>query len=82
MLGKYGIRIKNYHAGSIFSYDLGIREEYDCTDVILTNSLFTEYMLENGVYAGHLIHTARSNCTSISVVLYHPYGQMYHPAND
>ena len=26
------------------------------------------------VYAGHLIHTARSNCTSISVVLYHPNG--------
>lgn len=53
MLGKYGIRIKNYHAGSIFSYDLGIREEYDCTDVILTNSLFTEYMLENGLELHH-----------------------------
>lgn len=48
-LGKYGIRIKNYQAGSIFSYDLGTRDYYDCTDAMLTNSLFTEYMVDNGM---------------------------------
>lgn len=48
-LGKYGIKIKNYQAGSIFSYDLGTRDYYDCTDAMLTNSLFTEYMIDNGM---------------------------------
>lgn len=32
------------------------------------------------VYAGHLIHTACLNCTSMSLDLYHLNCQMYHPA--
>ena len=54
MSGEYGLKIKNYQAGSIFEVLAGVRDNYDCKDAMLTNSLFLDFLLENGldVYKG------------------------------
>ena len=48
-MGKYGLFIKNYMAGSIYEYNLGVRESYDFQRAMLTNSLFLDFLLENGL---------------------------------
>ena len=48
-MGKYGLKIKNYIAGSIYEYDLGVREHYDSTKAMLTNSLLLDYLLKIGL---------------------------------
>ena len=48
-MSEYGIKIKNYEAGSIHGIDLGIRNQYDCKDAMLTNSLFLDWLKENGL---------------------------------
>ena len=48
-MSKYGIKIKNYEAGSLYGYNLGIRNNLDYTNAMLTNSLFSYFMLENGL---------------------------------
>ena len=49
MKSKYGIKIKNIQAGSIYGYNLGIRDNYEMTDAMLTNSLFSEFIIKNGL---------------------------------
>ncbi len=53
-MGNYGYQIKNIEAGSIYGYEQGIRKNYDTTKAMLTNSLFLDYMVRNGldVYKG------------------------------
>lgn len=48
-MGQFGYKIKNYQAGSIYGYELGIRDKYDSKDAMLTNSLFLDYLKENGL---------------------------------
>ena len=48
-MGKYGLKIRNYEAGSIYEYDLGLRDYYDYQDAMLTNSLFLDYLYEIGI---------------------------------
>ena len=48
-MGEFGLKIKNYGAGSIYGYNLGIRTRYDTKDAMLTNSLFLDFLLENGL---------------------------------
>jgi len=48
-MSEYGIKIKNYEAGSIHGIDLGVRSQYDCKDAMLTNSLFLDWLKENGL---------------------------------
>ena len=48
-MSEYGIKIKNYEAGSIHGIDLGVRTAYDCKDAMLTNSLFLDWLKENGL---------------------------------
>lgn len=48
-MGKYGLKIKNYEAGSIYEYNLGVRDYYECKDAMLTNSLFLDFLLEHGL---------------------------------
>lgn len=48
-MGKYGLKIKNYEAGSIYEYSLGVRDYYESKDAMLTNSLFLDFLLENGL---------------------------------
>lgn len=48
-MGKYGLKIKNYSAGSVYEHNLGVREHYDYTNAMLTNSLFLDFLYENGI---------------------------------
>ena len=48
-MGQYGLKIKNYEAGSIYEYNLGVRDYYETKDAMLTNSLFLDFLLENGL---------------------------------
>ena len=44
-----GIKIKKYEAGSIKAYKNAVRDYYDTKIAMLGYSLFTEYLLENGL---------------------------------
>lgn len=48
-MSEFGYKITNYQAGSIYGYDLGMRDQYDSVDAMLTNSLFLDFLLENGL---------------------------------
>lgn len=48
-MGEFGLKIKNYSSGSIYGYNLGVRDRYDTTDAMLTNSLFLDFLLEHGL---------------------------------
>ena len=48
LLGEYGLRIKNYKAGALYGYNLGVRERYDYTDAMFNKSLFYYHMVEKG----------------------------------
>lgn len=48
-MSEYGLKIKNIEAGSIFECNTGVRNELDMTDAMLTNSLFLDFLLNNGL---------------------------------
>ena len=48
-MSEFGYKINNYEAGSIYGVMLGMRDKYDYTEAMLTNSLFTDFLLENGM---------------------------------
>lgn len=48
-MSEYGIKIYNYSAGSIFEVSQGVRLKYDRTPAMLTNSLFKDFITENGL---------------------------------
>lgn len=49
MANKYGVRIKNFSAGQLYEYNLGARDYLPYTNAMLTNSLFLDFLLENGL---------------------------------
>ena len=48
-MSEYGLKILNYMAGSIWGVSQETRYAYDTTPAMLTNSLFLDYMRENGL---------------------------------
>ena len=48
-MSEYGLKIKNFEAGSLYGYNLGVRDRLDSTDAMLTNSLFSDFIKENGL---------------------------------
>lgn len=48
-MSKYGLKIKNFQAGSLFGYNNGVRDRLDSTDAMLTNSLFSDFIIKNGL---------------------------------
>ena len=48
-MSEYGVKIKNIRAGSLYEYNLGVRDKYDYVDAMFTNSLFLDFLLENGL---------------------------------
>ena len=48
-LSEYGVKIKNIRAGSLYEYNLGVRDRYEYVDAMFTNSLFLDFLLENGL---------------------------------
>lgn len=49
LISQYGYRIKNIQAGSIFEYNCGVRKYLDIKDAMLTNSLFSDFLVKNGL---------------------------------
>lgn len=43
-MSKYGLKIKNYQAAPLYEYQYGFRNRLECTDAMLTNSLFLDYL--------------------------------------
>lgn len=48
-MGKYGLKIKNIEASTLYEYNLGIREYFEYTNAMLTNSLFFDFLEQNGM---------------------------------
>lgn len=48
-MSKYGVKIKNFEAASIYGVNLGIRNDFNSTDAMLVNSLFLDFLLQNGL---------------------------------
>lgn len=51
VISEFGIKIKNIEASTLIEYNLGLRGHYEAKDAILANSLFSDYMQENGLKA-------------------------------
>jgi hypothetical protein len=49
IISEYGLKIKNFKAGSLYGFNLGIRDRYDYTEAMFNNSLFSKYILANGM---------------------------------
>lgn len=48
-MSEYGIKILNYGVGSIWGVSQGTRYAYDITPAMLTNSLFLDFLKDNGL---------------------------------
>ena len=48
-MSQYGIRIKNIKAGTLYGYNLGVRDRYEYKDAMFTNNLLGYFLLENGL---------------------------------
>ena len=48
-MSQYGVKIKNYGVGSIYEYELGIRDKYHSKNAMFTNNLFLYFLLDNGL---------------------------------
>lgn len=53
-ISEFGIKIKNISAGMLYDVNLGVRDYFTYTDAMLNNSLFSFYLMRNGlnVYRG------------------------------
>lgn len=67
MKSEYGIRIQNFGAGSVYERNLGVRERLDSKDAMLTNSLFLDFLLKNGL-------NVRNGCTRDVICIEFKYG--------
>lgn len=46
---EYGVKISNYQASSIWDKTIGVRSNYNTTPAMLTNSLFLDFLQNNGL---------------------------------
>lgn len=53
-MSEFGIKIKNIKAGTLYEYNLGVRDRLNYTDAMFNNSLFSNYIINKGlsVYKG------------------------------
>lgn len=49
MNSEYGVKIRNMAAGAIAEVSMGVRDVYDFTEAMLTNSLFLDFLKQNGL---------------------------------
>lgn len=49
ILSEYGLRIRNFQAGSVYEVERGVRSVYDYKDAMLSNSLFLDFLKQNGL---------------------------------
>lgn len=50
-MGEYGLKIRNYKAGALYGYNLGVRDRYDYTEAMFNKSLFYYHMMDHGIDA-------------------------------
>lgn len=50
-ISEFGLKIKNIEASTLFEYNNGVRDHYEYKDAMFTNSLFKDYLMENGLKA-------------------------------
>lgn len=50
-MGEFGLKIKNYKAGALYGYNLGVRDRYDYTEAMFNKSLFYYHMMDHGLDA-------------------------------
>ena len=48
-MGQYGLKIKNIEASTLYEYNIGVRDHYEYKDAMFVNSLFSDFLLENGM---------------------------------
>lgn len=48
-MSEFGLKIKNIKAGTLYEYNLGVRDHYEYKDAMFTLSLFHDFLLENGL---------------------------------
>lgn len=48
-ISEYGIKIKNIEAATLYEYNNGVRDHYEYKDAMFTNSLFSDFLKENGL---------------------------------
>ena len=48
-MSEYGIKIKNIEASTLYEYNNGVRDHYEYKDAMFTNSLFSDFLNENGL---------------------------------
>ena len=48
-MSEYGIKIKNIEASTLYEYNNGVRDHYEYKDAMFTNSLFSDFLKENGL---------------------------------
>ena len=68
-MGKYGIRITNAEAASIYEYEHGLRRHLDTTKAMLVNSLFLDFLMDN-----ELINVTKKDFTRDIICLQFSYG--------
>lgn len=49
LISEYGLKIKNIEASTLFEYNKGLRDHYEYKDAMFTNSLFKDFIMENGM---------------------------------
>lgn len=48
-MSEYGLKIKNIEAGSLYGYNLGVRDNYEYNNALFSNSLFCDFITQNGL---------------------------------
>ena len=48
-MSEYGLKIKNIEAATLYEYNNGVRDHYEYKDAMFTNSLFSDFLKENGL---------------------------------
>ena len=48
-MSEFGIKIKNISAAMLYEVNLGTREYFTYTEAMLNNSLFSSFLLKNGM---------------------------------
>lgn len=48
-MSEYGLKIKNIKAATLYGYNLGIRDRFDFTNAMFSNSLFSMFITKHGM---------------------------------
>lgn len=49
IISEYGLKIKNIEASTLFEYNIGVRDHYEYKDAMFSNSLFKDFLIDNGL---------------------------------